>query len=152
MVTLSERNADWGRRLCDPREGKARNEESRWKHDEQTSAEEFSSSKLRTIASICHAMDDAHIYRRWASCHYIPCAMNIYPKRMVATDVGDDDASKDRGNARLRRSYAARNAHCLETRLTPCALIRGVIVSANENKYDSCTNYSDTLSRKLRAF
>ena len=73
--------------------------------------------------------------------------MNIYPKRMVATDVGDD-ASKDRGYARLRRSYA----HCLETRLTPCALIRGVIVSAHENKYDSCTNYSDISSPKLRAF
>ena len=69
-----------------------------------------------------------------------------------ATDVGDDDAAKDRGYARLRHFYAARNAHCLETRLTPCALIRGVIVSAHENKYDSCTNYSDTLSRKLRAF
>lgn len=25
---------------------------------------------------------DAHTYRRWVSCHHIPCAMNAYPKRM----------------------------------------------------------------------
>jgi hypothetical protein len=78
--------------------------------------------------------------------------MNTYPKRMLATDVGDDDAAKDRGYARLRRFYAARNAHCLETRLTPCALIRGVTASAHENQYGSCTNCSGILIRKLRAF
>jgi hypothetical protein len=58
--------------------------------------------------------------------------MGTFPTRMGATDVGDDDASKDLGYARLRRSYAARNAHCLETRLTPCALNRDVTASAQE--------------------
>ncbi len=75
--------------------------------------------------------------------------MNTYPKRMLATDVGDDDAAKDRGYARLRRFHAAHNARCLETRLTSCALIRGVTVSAHENKYDCCNNYSDILIGNL---
>jgi hypothetical protein len=61
--------------------------------------------------------------------------------------------SKDLGDARLRRLYAVGNAHCLETRLTQCALNRGIAVSTRENSVTPApTTQENILNRRLRAF
>jgi hypothetical protein len=50
-------NTDRGRRCCDAREGKARNEESCWKHDERASAEQSVHQNFATITSLCPPID-----------------------------------------------------------------------------------------------
>ena len=61
--------------------------------------------------------------------------------------------SKDLGDARLRRLYAVRNAHCLETRLTQCALNRGITVSTRENNMTLApTTRESILNRRLKTF